>query len=400
MNWNGRIDREAPPLEQAAPRRRWAVVAIGVVVLLVVLLSIGRLVHKRSAPGSAGQSAAGSQGAGATLPMVTVTVPGRTQTAGTVSATGTLAARREMPVGVAGEGGMVRQVLVDAGDWVKAGQTLATIDRSVQVQQADQLSAQIRAAEANAALAQSDLERAQKLVGRGFISRADIDTKTAARDAARAQVQVARAELAQTQAQIGRLDIRSPAAGLVLTRGVEAGQVVSSASGALFRVAKDGEMEMMARVAEADLAHLRVGQSAKVTPVGSSTSVVGTIWQLAPVIDPTTRQGYARIALHYNPSLRPGGFASAEIDSGTVDAPELPQSAVLSDDKGNYVYIDGPGDTIERRNVTLGQVTDNGIAIRSGLAGNEKVIVSAGPFLNPGDKIKPSLVAARAALGG
>src|SRR3546814_10880569 len=92
-----------------------------------------------------------------------------------------------MPVGVAGEGGMVARVLVDAGDWVNAGQTLAVIERSVQAQQAQQLAAQIDVARADAALAQSELERAQSLVSRGFVSKADIDRKTATRDAARAR---------------------------------------------------------------------------------------------------------------------------------------------------------------------------------------------------------------------
>src|SRR3546814_6148128 len=70
----------------------------------------------------------------------------------------------------------------------------------------------------------------------GFISQADIDSKTATRDAAVARVNVAKASLAETQARNGRLDIRAPAAGLVLTRDVETGQNVSAGSGVLFRV--------------------------------------------------------------------------------------------------------------------------------------------------------------------
>src|SRR3546814_4436167 len=88
----------------------------------------------------------------------------------------------------------------------------------------------------------SDL-RAKQLVSRGFISQADIDSKTATRDAAVARVNVAKASLAETQARNGRLDIRAPAAGLVLTRDVEPGQIVSAGSGVLFRVALGGQME-------------------------------------------------------------------------------------------------------------------------------------------------------------
>ena len=73
-------------------------------------------------------------------------VPGRSQVARTVTASGALAARRDQPVGVAGEGGMVTRVLVDAGAWVRQGQVLATIDRSVQSQEAAQLGASIQVA--------------------------------------------------------------------------------------------------------------------------------------------------------------------------------------------------------------------------------------------------------------
>ena len=70
---------------------------------------------------------------------------------------------------------------------------LASIDRSVQGQEAAQLAAQIQVARADAALAQNELERSQSLVGRGFVSKADLDRKRAARDAANARVRVAQA---------------------------------------------------------------------------------------------------------------------------------------------------------------------------------------------------------------
>lgn len=329
------------------------------------------------------------------LPRVTVIVPGSQPVTSIITATGTLAGRREMPVGVAGEGGMVTRVLVEPGDWVRAGQVLATVDRSVQAQEANMLAASIQVARADAALAQSELDRAQALVSRGFISKADIDRRTATRDAARARVSVAQAQLAEARARIGRLDIRSPAEGLVLTRAIEPGQVINPQSGALFRVAKAGEMELLARLAETDLSRLSIGTSAEVTPVGSKRSFAGRVWQVSPTIDPQTRQGVARISLAYNPALRPGGFAAARITSGTVDAPLLPESAVLSDDVGNYVYVVGRDNSVARRAVVTGQVSEKGITILKGLTGSEQVVLSAGGFLNPGDRIVPERQAAR-----
>src|SRR3546814_6148132 len=96
-----------------------------------------------------------------------------------------------MPVGVVGEGGRVVSVSVEQGQWVRAGQVLASIDRSVQSQQARAQAAQVEVARADAQLAQSNLDRALQLVERGFISKADVDRLTATRDAARARVEVA-----------------------------------------------------------------------------------------------------------------------------------------------------------------------------------------------------------------
>lgn len=325
------------------------------------------------------------------VPRVTVVTPGRSDVSAVINAVGTLAARREMPVGVVGEGGQVSAVLVEPGDWVEAGQILARVERSVQTEQRASLAASLKVAQADARLAQNDLERAQALVSRGFISKADLDRKTATRDAAAARVNVARAQLQEQEARIGRLDIRAPAAGLVLTRDVEPGQVVGASSGVLFRIAKGGEMEMFARVGEADLARLPAGAAATVTPVGGTQSYEGRIWQISPVIDPQSRQGDARILIPYHKNVRPGGFASARIVSGSMQAPVLPESAIQDDDKGSYVFVVNRDNVVERRDVKVGQVSASGVSVLQGLAGTEKVVVLAGGFLNPGQKVEPEL---------
>lgn len=322
-------------------------------------------------------------------PAVTVLSPGSATIEGVINATGTLAARREMPVGVVGEGGRVLSVSVEPGDWVRAGQVLAVIDRSVQNQQAASQAAQIDVAIADANLAQANLERAQQLVERGFISQADIDRLTATRDAANARVRVARAQLGERQARNAQLNIVAPAAGLVLTRNVEPGQTVSSGSGVLFSIARGGEMELLANLGEDELAGLAVGVAAEVVPAGTDKVFNGQVWQIAPVISETNRQGVARIALPYALELRPGGFASVQIRSGAVVAPMLPESAILSDEQGSYVYIVGAENKVERRDVVTGMITEAGISIASGLEGSERVVLRAGGFLAEGEVIRP-----------
>ena len=373
-------------VDRSRQRRRLMIGGAALLVLVVIGLAmiLGRGAGEEAAPTGAGQ-----------IPTVTVIIPGQSQVGRVVSASGPLAAKRDQPVGIAGSGGRVIRVLVDAGSWVRGGQVLAVVDRSVQAQEASQLAAQVEAARANAALAQANYERAIALQGRGFVSKAEIDSKKAIRDAANAQVRVAQAQLAGTRAEIGRLDISAPASGLILARSIEVGQIVGPASGALFRLAEGGQMEMQAQLAQQDLALVHVGMPASVTPVGSDQNYSGTVWQVAPVIDPQSRLGAVRIAVPYGPAIRPGGFAEARITAGTTTAPMLPQSAVLSDDKGNYVYIINGRNEVERRDIKIGNVDDNGVTIVAGLSGNEPVVLSAGPFLSPGQKVKPRRQAAR-----
>jgi len=323
---------------------------------------------------------------------VTVVAPGRDSVMRAINATGTLAARREIPVGVVGEGGRVLQVYVDAGDWVTQGQVLVSVDRSVQTQQAAALEAQTGVARADLQLAQNELDRAMQLVDRGFISKADMDRKTATRDAARARVNVANAQFAETRARNARLDVRAPVSGYVLERNVETGQTVSAGSGILFRIAKDGQLELQAKLSEDDLAQIAVGIPASVTPVGVDRVFNGNIWQISPMIDAQSRQGMARIALAFDPALRPGGFASVEIKSGAMTAPVLPESAVQTGREGSFVYIVGKNNKAQQRLVKLGPVTANGLIIEEGLDGTERVVLYAGGFLNPDETINPKLL--------
>jgi len=374
------VSDELGAVDGRARRRRMIVIAI----VILALLAGGSLLYFGRGEESAFPAPEGDQ-----VPTVSIIAPGRATVQGAISATGSLAARREIAVGVVGDGGRVVSVPVEAGDWVRAGQVLAVIDRSVQSQQALSSAAQIDVAKADADLAQSNLDRALQLVDRGFISKADVDRLTATRDAAVARVKVAEAQYRELLARNARLNIVAPVAGLILQRNVEVGQVLGAGATAPFTMAQGGEMELLAAMNEDDLAAVSVGTTATIVPVGSDKSFVGRIWQLPQVIDPQTRQGSARILLPYDPALRPGGFASAEIARGAIVAPRLPESAIQSDEKGSYVYVVNKDNRVERRNVRTGIVTEEGIAVVAGLDGSENVIARAGGFLNEGDRVKP-----------
>lgn len=367
-------------------------ITIAVIVAVLVLVG-GGLYYSGifSGAGSSEATAAAADDEDKGGQTVTVIVPGSSTVERLINASGTFAARREMPIGVAGEGGQVVRVLAEPGTWVKRGQTLAIIDQAVQVQQIRSQAAQVSVAEADARLAQNQLDRANQLVGRGFISQADVDQRIATRDQTIARVEVAKAQLKELQARTGRLNITAPASGLVLERNIEVGQVVGAGSGVLFRMAGGGEMELRAQLSEGDLSALSTGVSAEVTPTGSDKRFTGQVWQISPVISEQSRQGFARIALPYDPAIRPGGFGSVAITSGVSTSPVLPESAVQSDTKGAYVYIVGKESKVERRDIETGAVNAKGITVLSGLNGDEQVVLFAAGFLNPGETVTPEI---------
>jgi HlyD family secretion protein len=383
---NDIAESEASTLAGARKSRRRLILLILVSLLVVAAVLLAGKFMKGSGASPADDAKKTGQ-----EQSVTVMSPGNETVVRSINATGTLAARNEVPVGAVGEGGLVNHVYADAGDWVNKGQVLISIDRSVQSQQAASQAAQIEVAKADLQLAQSELDRASKLIARGFISKADIDRKTAARNSAQARVNVARAQLSETGARTARLDIRSPSSGYILDRNVEVGQTVGSGSPALFIMAQGGEMELLAQLGETDLAAVSVGVPALVTPAGTKDEFSGRIWQISPLVDKTTRQGTARIALAFNKALRPGGFASVKIQAGAMTAPVLPESAILNDKTGSFVYIVSDQKKVERRAITTGDVTEKGIAISSGLSGDEHVVMYAGGFLNPGETVNPVL---------
>src|SRR5687768_7603777 len=133
-------------------RRRNIIIALAAVAALVLLAIVFM-------SGGGEKAVAPDAKQGDQLPAVTVIVPGRQEIPALISATGSLGARRDLPVGIPGEGGQVERVLVEPGQWVGAGQTLAVINRSVQGQEAAQQAAQIQVAQADLRLAQNELDR-------------------------------------------------------------------------------------------------------------------------------------------------------------------------------------------------------------------------------------------------
>jgi RND family efflux transporter MFP subunit len=279
---------------------------------------------------------------------------------------------------------------VEAGDRVKSGQLLARLSSSVLQPQVGSLAASLEQARAEAELAKAEYERAVAVGVAGALSTEETERRRSTAVTATAKVKVAAAQLAEAQARLDRAQIRAPADGVILTRTVELGQTVAAGGPALFRLAKGDEVELRGEVSEQDLPLLKLGQPATVNLTGAAQSYTGRVRLLGAVIDPQTRLGMVRIALNPDPNLRPGAFARADVTISNAARAILPQTAVLTDQKGSYVLIVDAEGVVERRDVRVSGIVANGVTIASGLAGSERVVASAGAFLEPGETVRPA----------
>ncbi|MCW5570397.1 MAG: efflux RND transporter periplasmic adaptor subunit [Steroidobacteraceae bacterium] len=321
-------------------------------------------------------------------PLVTVTAPTVGPVATVVSINGTSSARNELPLGIDGEGGRIAAVLVDVGDKVRRGQRLAVLDTSVLAPQVARLEASLLQARADADLARADWNRAQGVEASGALSKEAIEQRRSKLATTTAQVAVAEAQLKEMRARLARAEVRAPLDGVVLTRNAEIGQIASAGSEPLFRLAQDGAVELRGKVAEQDLPHLAVGQAATVRIAGLEKPFKGTVRLLGATIDQASRLGEVRIALDPDPNLRPGAFARGEVLVSDAARAVVPQTAVLADRKGTYVYIIGPDMKVARRDVRVADTTSNGVVIASGLEGHEQIVVTAGAFLREGETVR------------
>jgi RND family efflux transporter MFP subunit len=323
------------------------------------------------------------------IPTVTVTQVARSTTPTTISIVGTIAARYDMPIGVEGDGGRVAAIYVEAGDRVKRGQVLARLNTSVLEPQVANLEASLEQARAEAELAQAEYHRAEAVGASGALSAEETQRRKSSAATAAAKVKVAAAMLAEARARLARAEVRAPADGVILTRSVEVGQTASSAGEALFRLSEGGEIELRGQVPEQDLPSLKVGQTVSVLLTGSARTYSGRVRLLGAVIDPTTRLGMVRVALEADPNLRPGAFARAEVTVSNAERAVLPQTAVLTDDRGSYVLIVDAQNKVARRAVHVSGMVQSGVTIAGGLNSEERVIATAGAFLQEGELVRP-----------
>lgn len=355
-------------------RKQWTTAAMAAAALSVVLTACGGGDEAKTAEAKAG---------GASSQTVSVAVATLQNLPRTVTASGTVSAWEEVPVGAETGGLTATGVFVDEGAWVRQGQPLVQLNDALLRAQLRQQQAAVQTAEANAARDRAALGRAQELKERGFLSQASLDTALANQRASDANVAAARASLSETQTRLSQASIKAPVSGQVISRSVTRGQIVSAGT-ELFRILRDGRLELDAQVPETELSLVRAGQTAVISSdqVGETT---GRVRIVTPEVNAENRLGVARITLAGG-AFRPGMFARARIQVGDQPAVTVPTAAVLYRENRAGVFVMATDGRARFRPVVVLSRTTDRTAV-TGLEAGVRVVVEGAGFLGEGDRV-------------
>lgn len=323
---------------------------------------------------------------------VTVASPETMELAQTLAANGNIAAWQEAAVGSESSGLRLAEVRVNVGDVVKKGQVLAVFaSDTVQAEQA-RLKANLVEAEAQAADAQGNAERARTLEKTGALSQQQINQYLTAAQTAKARVEAARAALAAQQVHTRNTRVLAPDGGVISSRTATVGSVVNAGS-ELFRLVRQGRLEWRAEVASSELAHIATGTPAVIT-APSGEKARGTVRVVAPTVDPQTRNALVYVDLP-NPQgalqragIKAGMFARGEFELGKSSALTVPLVAIVPRDGFNHVLLLQPDSRVQLAKVQTGRRVGERVEITSELPRDARIVVQGAGFLNDGDLVR------------
>ena len=360
----------------------------------------------RGGPGGGSFGGGGFQGGGQRLPMtVEMTSVTRADMSTEVTVVGNLIGRATVEAGpkVAGR---LESVSVRLGDRVSRGQTIAKVDDrelQEQVKQArasyDVSAATIRQREADLRLAQTNLDRSRNLYERELIPKQTFDDTDARHQAAVAQLDLARAQFAQTQARLDELKINlsntiitSPVSGFVAKRVLDPGGWVTPNT-AFISVVDIGVVRLVANIVEKDIRRITQDLSASVeVDAYPGETFTGRVAHIAPVLDPATRTGQIEVEIA-NPDfrLKPGMYAKVAF---TVDKRKntlvIPTTALvdLGGNRGVFMASAGKqGQVANFKKIDVGIVNQTLAEVTSGLSEGEHIVTTGAAALREGDRI-------------
>lgn len=409
---NPGAQRNAGPVEAPSRARRWLVP--GVIGLVVVLIAGGvyyRL-HAQNAQGPAqaggrrGGPPAGAAGAGAPATPVTAVEAKTGDLPVFLNALGTVTPTRSVTVHSRVDGQLMK-VHFKEGDMVKEGQLLAEIDpRPFQVQ-VTQMEGQLAHDQALLKNAQLDLARYETLLKQDSIAGQTVDTQRALVKQYEGTVKSDEGQLGNARLQLSYASVTAPVSGLAGLRLVDPGNIVhASDTNGIVIINEVSPITVVYTIPEDNLPKVvkrsRSGETLLVETFDRAGKIKLASGKLASIdnqIDTTT--GTVKLKAEFANSeglLFPNQFVNVKMLVDTLKSATLiPSAAVQRGTQGSFVYAVQPDQTVKLKTVKLGPTDGTNVAVESGIAPGEKLVIDGMDKLRDGAKVEVITAESRAA---
>lgn len=368
-----RLDRSAPLETATSRRRRWPIVAGGLLLALVVAGGLAR----RAREVALGEVTLADAAAAASVPVL--------------SGSGYLVPGDEIAEIGARVPGRVAKYLVDEGQAIEAGAPMVQLDDREYRSVLEQANARLASAKASLALARAELRRGRELMGRDYLAPSELDVRAAKAQTAQAAVQEAQAAVHRAEIDLEDTLLRAPSAGVVLKKMKEAGEIAVpggfAGSGDLIRLANLEDLRAEIDVNENDLPRVHMGQRAEVVPDAMPDARFrAEVVELDPQVD--RQKGTLKVQvrlLERDPRLLPDmsvrvSFLGDAPKAGDVARTALAPAAAVHRglDGRAYVWVVESG-AARRVYVEIAGMLGQNVRVTSGLAGGERVVLGEEP---------------------
>jgi RND family efflux transporter MFP subunit len=357
---------------------------------------------QQSGPGGSGGRGGGGGGGGGRMQTVQTGVVSSGRIKEYVVLTGALKAKNLIDLNPRIQGRIVK-IEVDTGHPVTAGSLIAVIEDDEIKQQVERSKAAIAVVEATIAQreaelnnAQAELESKRQLVKSGVLSRIELDALETRHRVAQSQLDLARAQRRQSEAELRELTIRqgqtriqSPIDGVIAKRHVDIGAMVNTSTPIVTLVSVT-PMIIEAKASERDISRIKRGAEVRIT-IDSlpGEKFTGRVMRIAPMLDAQTRNGLLEIEIpNRNGLLKGEMFARIELDLGTDhESNLLPRDALVYRGEQPGVYLIESG-VARFRPVETGLTQDDKVEVRTGLSDGDVVITRGSNLIKDGDRVR------------
>lgn len=360
-------------------------IAAAAVALLIVVIGVATRLHavdnlrKTSAQAS--------------IPTVSVVLPSMETAGASLVLPGNVEAYNSAPI-YARTNGYVRRWLVDIGDHVRAGQTLAVLEAPELDQQLAQARADYQTSLANQRLAASTSRRWNAMLAQDAVSRQEADEKSGDLAAKSTISHAALANVRRLQALQGFTRLSAPFAGVVTSRSAQIGSLVVSGTAAsqpLFTVSDVSRMRIFVRVPQASSAAVHPGMAATLAlPEFPGRQFTATMTRSAHAVDPQSGAVLVEL-LAPNPdgALKPGAYAQVSfVTAAGQSGISLPGSTIVYGSAGPSVAVVDRNGRVTVKQVVIGRDDGTTVLISSGISPSERVIDSPPDSIRTGDIVE------------